>query len=110
MSDLADKMKCIDELMQENRLLGNEVATLKAELKLKDEKLSEYENGIPIEKADKEKRYWGYCNGQLRFFEWPKQATRWITLGCEICGDNYIPSGTVVYPLPSQNSQTQEGS
>ncbi len=102
-----DKMKCIDELMQNNRLLENEVATLKAELKLKDEKLSELTHGIPIEKADKKKKY-HWHNGRewvVLFWNqgWKFKAIKVLPIAMNVIDDDLDR----LYPLPSQ---TQEGS
>lgn len=110
MSDLMNKMKCIDELMQNNRLLENEVASLKSELKLKDEKLSEYENGIPIEKADKKKTYLAKLFPETDYYTkvyWSDLDLSWQYLDTDTELWEVARYSTRFYPLPTQ---TQEGS
>lgn len=117
MSDLMDKMKCIDELMQNNRLLENEVATLKAELKLKDEKLSELTHGIPIEKAKTDGTVYNWHDGKSWRYVW-YQLDGWTDgTFTKVSEDTFFTRQQlnmfrpkIVHPLPSQNSQTQEGS
>lgn len=103
-----------------------EITYLKAELELKDEKLSEYENGIPIEKA-KEGRKWilAKFKDDLSHVTFAEQFEgRWMVIrhggfaedGYDF-GWGFVGHGGFsdecfekLLSLPSQNSQTQEGS
>ncbi len=81
---------------------------LEAELKQKDEKLSEFENGLPIEKADKE-FYYLYVddhNYPHRAF-WSDMQKRWCYSGTKRIVRLNSDTSRLFF-LPS--TETQEGS
>jgi hypothetical protein len=94
-------------LVCSSKQLNNENDALKAELKQKDEKLSELTHGIPIEKADKEKVYFFVSPAGLIWrVTWSEPNQEWLTRSAH--DRDYEPlRAKRVYPLPSQ---TQEGS
>ncbi len=95
-------LKCAHEI----GALTSKIEALRSELRLKDEKLSELTHGIPIEKANKNKKYLTFdIYGVPRICSFIDLCWQYDV------GDMIVPfdSAHRLYPLPSQNSQTQEG-
>lgn len=92
--------KCVKQIADDRDDLYDEVQKLKS-------KLDEHENGIPIERADKDKNYY-YETGGAWF------QTKYID-GSWMAWDLYKNSNQPItsnwlYRFPAQFSQTQEGS
>lgn len=99
--ELNDLGEAFEELEKENEHLSNSNDWY-------EEKLSEFMDGLPIEKADKSKTYYFNLMGDWKFIEWCEATDQWLTSGCYMCSDEEIPSEDLtVYPLPSE---TKEGS
>lgn len=105
-SDPKEAVKALNQITVMYNERGEIIRALKAELKLKEEKLSEFQKGIPIEKADKKKEYlYWYFGGTPVVAEWSKEEKRWFFF---YRGRTHYLVNAIVYP--SQISQTQEGS
>lgn len=86
--------------------LHKENSKLKAELKQKDEKLSEFIEGLPIENANKRKRYQYNCLGDILIVRWHEPSNCWLYY-CEEDESDKEFIETHVFTLPSTETQME---
>ena len=77
------------------------IASLKVELKKKDEKLSEFMDGLPIEKADKKEEYFFKDNNHLTRIKWNEKRSSWCNSLC-VQMDYENEWIKTVYHIPSE--------
>ncbi|MBO6550985.1 MAG: hypothetical protein JJ964_15395 [Rhizobiales bacterium] len=97
----------VQRLTRERSKLAEEVVSLEVKLKTSDDKLSEHEKGLTIEKADKKKKY-HWHNGRewvVLFWNqgWKFKAVKVLPIAMNVIDDDLDR----LYPLPSV---TKEGS